>query len=49
MDTTIQRRRYAGLFRTYSDFLSRMRDIIKGNGGCVWRSYDCALIHAQKA
>jgi SAM-dependent methyltransferase len=51
---------YAGLFRTYSDFLSlpgstrqrvlsRMRNIITANGGCVSRSYDCVMIHAEKA
>jgi SAM-dependent methyltransferase len=50
---------YAGLFRTYSDFLSlpkkvqkkilvRMREIIKRNGGSVYRSYDSILIHAKK-
>jgi SAM-dependent methyltransferase len=50
---------YAGLFRTYSDFLSlprsvqkrvleRMRGIILTNGGSVHRSYDSILIHARK-
>jgi SAM-dependent methyltransferase len=50
---------YAGLFRTYSDFLSlpksvqrrialKMREIINGNGGRVTRSYDSILIHAKK-
>jgi SAM-dependent methyltransferase len=50
---------YAGLFRTYSDFLSlprgtqekvlsRVREIINGNGGFLSRSYDCVLIHAHK-
>ena len=52
--------RYTGLFRTYSDFLSlprparrkvlqRIREVIQGNGGSLCRSYDCVLIHAQKA
>lgn len=49
--------RYAGLFRTYSDFLSlpktiqkrvirRIKEVINKNGGRVSRSYDCVLIHA---
>jgi SAM-dependent methyltransferase len=51
--------RYAGLFRTYSDFLSlprtvqqkvmrRIEEVINRNGGHVRRSYDCVLIHAQR-
>jgi SAM-dependent methyltransferase len=51
--------KYAGLFRTYSDFLSLpkriqkkvlgcMRRIIKSNGGYIHRSYDCVLIHSRK-
>lgn len=51
--------RYAGLFRTYSDFLSlpravqrnvmkRIEEVINRNGGRVRRSYDCVLIHAQR-
>jgi hypothetical protein len=51
--------RYAGLFRTYSDFLSlprtiqkrvikRIEEVINKNGGRVRRSYDCVLIHAQR-
>jgi SAM-dependent methyltransferase len=50
---------YVGLLRTYSDFLTlpkvlqrrvvdRIREIIIENGGCVCRSYDCVLIHANK-
>ncbi len=51
---------YAGLFRTYSDFLSLpralqnrvsrcIRRFISRYGGSVRRSYDCVLIHARKA
>jgi ubiquinone/menaquinone biosynthesis C-methylase UbiE len=51
---------YAGLFRTYPDYLSlsksvqrkivnRIREIIKRNGGTVRWSYDCVLIHAKRA
>jgi len=51
--------KYAGLFRTYSDFLSLPRgvqrrvmkgieEVINRNGGRVHRSYDCVLIHAQR-
>jgi ubiquinone/menaquinone biosynthesis C-methylase UbiE len=50
---------YAGLFRTYSDFLSlpkvlqsrvgqRIQQVIAKNGGYVCRPYDCVLIHARK-
>ncbi len=49
---------YAGLFRTYSDFLSlpktvqkrvmkRIEEVINKNGGRVRRAYDCVLIHAH--
>ncbi len=51
---------YAGLFRTYSDFLSlpqrlqsrvgqRIRQLIAKNGGYVCRPYDCVLIHARRS
>ena len=50
---------YTGLSRTYSDFMSlperarrkvtdRLRELIKGNGGFVTRSYDCVLLHAVR-
>ena len=50
---------YAGLFRTYSDFLSlpkrtqgrisgRIMEIVKGNGGEVTRSYDSIMLHARR-
>ena len=50
---------YAGLFRTYSDFLSlpkalqkrvvkRIEEVINKNGGRVRRAYDCVLIHAHR-
>jgi hypothetical protein len=50
---------YAGLFRTYSDFLSlpkktqgriacRIKEIIKGNGGEVTRTYDSIMLHAMR-
>lgn len=51
---------YAGLFRTYSDFLSLptalqnrvsrcIRRFISRYGGSVCRPYDCVLIHARKS
>ncbi|HEY9595675.1 MAG TPA: class I SAM-dependent methyltransferase [Spirochaetia bacterium] len=50
---------YAGLFRTYSDYLSlprkvqlriarRIREIVEENGGHVMRSYDTILLHARR-
>jgi len=50
---------YAGLFRTYSDYLSlprraqegisrRIREIVCEHGGYVTRSYDSILLHAIK-
>ena len=50
---------YAGLFRTYSDFLSlprrvqrgiagRIRAVVDCHGGRVTRSYDTILVHARR-